>query len=35
MQVLSLAEQNLIALYEESSLFVTQTIVEIAIEQLA
>ena len=29
------AEQNLIALYEESSLFVTQTIVEIAIEQLA
>lgn len=29
------AEKSLIALYEESSLFVTQTIVEIAIEQLA
>lgn len=29
------AEKNLIALYEESSLFATQTIVEIAIEQLA
>ena len=29
------AEKILIALYEESSLFVTQTIVEIAIEQLA
>ena len=29
------AEKNLVALYEESSLFVTQTIVEIAIEQLA
>ena len=29
------AEKSLIALYEESTLFVTQTIVEIAIEQLA
>lgn len=28
------AEQTLVALYEQSSLFVTQTIVEIAIEQL-